>query len=100
METDQSVNLTPEEREKMEKLFLEIGQKAQESTFLEMEEADEMLVSNVKKLTEEKIPDFKALLNGKKISEKELSGFIAGLDSEVVFDVIKDIFIQNQFLQG
>ena len=100
METDQSVNLTPEEKEKMEKLFLEIGQKAQESTFLEMEEADEMLVTNFKNLTAEKIPEFKALLAGKKISEKELSGFVASLDSEVVLEVIKDIFIQNQLLQG
>ena len=92
-------NITDSQKEKIQKFLLEIIQKVESATFLEMEESAEMYVNSLKTEVNSNIEKFKKILGKSRLLESDLRAFAAtGLESGVASDIIVDIFNENNLI--
>lgn len=91
-----SISLEEKQVKQLEKFFLEIRDKSNLTSLMDLENSDEIYIQNLKTNCEERLEDIKKILNGGKIKSSELEKILS--DSQSAFLMIKDIFLSNNLL--
>lgn len=80
--------ISEKQQQELEKIFLYIREQAHESTFLEMDEAQEMYAQNINRICNENLDSIKKILKETKITESEIIKLVSGMETEIVADII------------